>query len=40
MISNLTKSKNLVRYIKNMILKKLNGGDQMNSVLNALDYLF
>ena len=40
MISNLTKSKNIIRYIKNMILKKLNAGDQMKGVLNALDYLF
>jgi hypothetical protein len=40
MISNLTKSKNIVRYIKNMILKKLNAGDQMKGILNALVYLF
>ena len=40
MISNLTKSKNIVRYIKNMILKKLNAGDNATSVITALDYLF
>ncbi len=40
MISNLTKAKNVIRYIKNMILKKLKNNDKTKGVLNALDYLF